>query len=418
MRKANNKVKQYEKMQFGADLELNDTESRHSTTIARTLFFMLIAQRKTPVVFDLFRLFNEIESPDSVGFDANTVNQIGITFFSQVRHDALPSFKMSLPVEPAILATPLFHYYDYVSLKYADLCRIKAEITAADSGEAMSPSLLLDLSIRSLIPSWQNLVSDKDGEALCLSLEKWRSKWNLTEDWCSDFALTALGQMLVQLTEYSYIYDWLINANDREQILNRFQQQKIKAWISAANNFVVSLGKSIDTHTFYTALEKYPQFEFQWDELKIETVWYPAVHKTAKEFETKMEEDFWTQFFTHFGRQRFLLTGQMTKVLTKLEQFKSSLNNYIENIKRINENFTVKTPIKREGELHFEWFIDYQIPPCKSFLILAKENDCDRRAIERAIKNVCELLIFKLRLSSSGGRRLGSRDTRKRVRRN
>jgi hypothetical protein len=96
------------------------------------------------------------------------------------------------------------------------------------------------------------------------------------------------------------------------------------------------------------------------------------------------------------------------KFVTKTH-FKIKLKEYCDNIEKNRPSDLVKTPQKYGGYKHFEWLVDYQMPPTKSYTEIKIKNNVDLKTVREGIKNAAQLIGLNLRKALHTGRRKGSK---------
>ena len=102
---------------------------------------------------------------------------------------------------------------------------------------------------------------------------------------------------------------------------------------------------------------------------------------------------------------------QSLATLTK-RHFEIKLKEYCNEMEHNLPANYVRTPQKYAGEKHFEWLIDYQVTPNKSFREIAEVNKTDKKTISEPVKELAEILGLSLRKSKQG-RPSGTKDSPK-----
>lgn len=100
------------------------------------------------------------------------------------------------------------------------------------------------------------------------------------------------------------------------------------------------------------------------------------------------------------------------KTFTKRD-FQSKLTDYCNEIeKSLPENWK-KTPQKYSENKHFEWLVDFQVAPCKSYTQIAKENEVDIKTVREAVQNLAKTIGILLRKANRTGRTKGAKNSEK-----
>jgi hypothetical protein len=374
---------------------------------------------KPEVVIDLIRLFNADSIP-AVSQNQFELNRFFIKFFlfhTQYHH----SYSIDLTkfgFKPDVRDTPFLAYFDFLlknQSEFDDLMK-KGEIYWKEVTQNPKKTLVENWALERLIPDWKSLKVRKDSEWLCKTLTEWSEKWNLTADWCLDFALECLQICKVNLIdEYQIPENYL--ATNAFGFLREYCNfwQNGSAWKTALWN---QMWKNQNNYSTLNKIPHYPEFTYIWTQrnegvldrvFKIEKVFYPL--STLKEdFRKRTEEEFWESFFNYYKHKQNLLVGDFETLTGKFKDFHKKLDRYISKVETAIKPFVTKTVAKKSGDKHFRWLIEYQIPPIKSYNKLSIKYDVDRRAVMDGIKNVSELLCLTLHPPSKGGREKNVKD--------
>ena len=141
--------------------------------------------------------------------------------------------------------------------------------------------LIVDWALEKFIPDWNTLKSRNDSEWLCKTLIEWSEKWNLTADWCLDFALECLRICKVDLIdEFQIPENYLtINAFELLRKYSNFWQGGF-AWNSALGK---QIWKNQNNYSIADEISRYPEFNYVWIHkrrwfgyyIKVKRTYYP-----------------------------------------------------------------------------------------------------------------------------------------------
>lgn len=91
------------------------------------------------------------------------------------------------------------------------------------------------------------------------------------------------------------------------------------------------------------------------------------------------------------------------KSVTKTH-FEKALNAYLNMVTKSVPAEWVKAPKKNSGKKHFEWLVDYQVRPSKSYRRIAAENEVDLKTVREGVSRAAEILGLELRKPKRAGR--------------
>lgn len=129
---------------------------------------------------------------------------------------------------------------------------------------------------------------------------------------------------------------------------------------------------------------------------------YDPFSWTEDSFRKRIEGQFLENLFLNFHHWRSY-AGKMKSLTEKIEHFQKHIDMYISNHNRkAAEIGGIKTVRKRDGDKHFRWLIDYQIPEVKTFEEIGNKSFADRKAISRDVRGVAKILDLTLRKSTRG----------------
>ncbi|MDQ3129955.1 MAG: hypothetical protein M3Q99_04235, partial [Acidobacteriota bacterium] len=189
-------------MKLGGEYELKNAEIKTSKIEARKLFLELICKFKSDVVIDLMRLFNSDSIPVEFSNQIESNEICMKIFLLHTQYHSCYSIDLSkFGFKTDVRNTPFLAYFDFVlknQLELDDLVK-KGEIHWKGITNTPDKRLIENWALEQLIPNWNTLKLRNDSAWLCKTLTEWSEKWNLTADWCLDFALECLRVCKVEL---------------------------------------------------------------------------------------------------------------------------------------------------------------------------------------------------------------------------
>jgi len=406
-------------MKLGGELELRGVDTKTSTIVARRLFLNLVWEMKSEVVNDLMRLFNIESVPADLPVKPNPIDYSAKLFLLHTKSQHYYLIDLTeLGYESDVRQTPILAYFDYIfrnQTKFDELL-IESEKKWKDCSPAPHQKLITQSALGELIPNWKTLQSRNDAVWLCAELYQWAEKWNLKDDWCLDFALDCLKDFKIELIDECHFDDDYLESNHYCSSLwelNQFCHHGV-SWERNLSSF---RSENIENYLFTDKIKGYPKLNYVWElktkngKQKIFSVdeYYNPLVMFPEFFRRKVEEQFWSKFFDFFSRRQYIFVGNNKLLTDELNKFQKSVDEYIKKAEKAMKPFADKTAIKKSGDKHFRWLVEYQILE-RSFNSLAKEKGVDRKAITDGIKDVSQLINLTLRDSSEGGRKQGAKD--------
>lgn len=409
-------------LKLGGEYELKDVEVKTSTIEARELFLELIWEMKPDAVIDLIRLFNLDSIPSEWNDNPECVDLCAKLFLFHTQYHQFYSTDITtLGFKEDVRNTPFLAYFDFILKNQSELNDLvkKSKENLKQFTHKPKKHLIINSALDQLIPSWNNLKQRKDSKWLCKTLIEWSEKWNLTEDWCLDFALECLKSCK-------------INLIDRFQIPENYLSTRSFGLLREYNNFWQSgaawnfaLGKQIwanqDNYAIAYKMPDYPEFNFIWRNedsvqiFKVTGTYYP-LNTLEENFRSRVEEEFWGKFFDYYKYKQHLLVGNSKFTFSTFERFQWELERYIKKVEKKIKPFVNKTVSKKGGDKHFRWLIALEIPPLAATSNLSKINGVTEKAVDDAVKRVASLIGFTRKTVKKRGRPKGSKDSYKRHR--
>ena len=340
-----NKTNEVESLLLGGEYEQINVEIPNSTFEARILFLKLVGKERPNAASNLLRIFNteylpletkqlaDMLSDSLTGFFTLNLIQMLFDFFTLVLFgrrnlDEVSSFG----INPQIVHAPLIFYLDYLYKKRDELNRIKEEvkqkslaiypnspINDKDAGQASVEKLL----------KWSNLQKDNEAKDLRASLLKWANKFNLSDEWCLDFALNVLKNYKIYIIDSCIYTD--ISQSDKF-ITSTFQWNRVtpsEIWART-----VQSDTWWDRNPFYKSHPGQPKFQFKWRDDLIEGIWYPQSQPGY--FTEQIEKVFWKKVLLAMPSDKTVV-GQMRSFSKVLLNLNDQIEKYVKEAKGFYE---------------------------------------------------------------------------------
>lgn len=94
--------------------------------------------------------------------------------------------------------------------------------------------------------------------------------------------------------------------------------------------------------------------------------------------------------------------------------FETELTRYCNDIEKSLPKEWVRTPMKYSDDKHFEWLVDFQVKPEKSYTEIAKDEDIKaRKTVREAVEELARTIGISLRQSKRTGRPKGTKNSPK-----
>lgn len=336
------------------EYESVNVEVKQSTIKSRHIFLQTLNQRKEHLMFELLSLFNSDRLPEEF---LNKVEIESIIYiFLQYLLEKNPH---KIEIRTEIIDTPLINYYWYFFGKEDEIKRLEDDEELQQFVKPHDRITRKSNAIRKIIPSWKELKTRKDAEALCQSLENWAKEYNLNEDWFLDFALGILRKF-----KCSFDFE-LAKFKEENSSLRPIQlywlnyQRKVRDSIrSTITNYWLSevwLIKWVEIDD----LVKLPAFEYRWRNFELHPMTWLPQRELRQEFAQKAREklDEEIEHFNYlFMYWHYSDDGQLNDLLGLCQR---DLENYCNHIKQLeSENVSESDfqPIDFEGIGKAVWF--------------------------------------------------------------
>lgn len=232
-----------------------------------------------------------------------------------------------------------------------------------------------------LAADWKALQKIDEASVLRQSLSLWHVRWNLTDEWCLDYALKVLHVWLRNGAErrnhwwgkagLEIIMDESIWAGERDALRCRFFQ---------------SFGTDGNL----------PPFRVKYDDFVFERDGWNLFEEDGGEWEQRTTKAF------NKNLERHRRKGTAPK--TVKGDFEKRIKDHINNLKMHAEKVGLKRTARKLAHRHFEWLVLFQIPPRMLKGEIARRAAADVKTISEGIENTASLIGLTLQPSASAGR--------------
>jgi hypothetical protein len=257
------------------------------------------------------------------------------------------------------------------------------------------------MGITRFLPSWKELSTHtQSSKTLSKLVADLCNKWNLTSDWCRDFAVSTIFTAVRDTTNI------LEPSNDEfiSHVPEIGSERYFALWDKAAerhDSHLVSefMGQRSVRHGACNEL-----FRYKWmipNENQATEAFDFGIHFDGLEnlsssyFIQTAERQLWKRLLTHYGDVGEL-AGRLAEIRQNIEQFHLAANAYF--LSEIGSRGPAAR--KRSGKLHFRWLAEFQVAR-KEYQEIADETQGDKRVEKKAVINgiekAADLLDLKLR---------------------
>ncbi len=274
----------------------------------------------------------------------------------------------------------------------ASLCESLESEIPVEAHILRQPDYIRERAIKKLLPNWRSLQQRDDAESLQRALERWAQDHNLTTDWCLDHALEFLRKF--ESLEYKDLaFSLLPDAHFVTDLIRR-------AWQSA----------SVERHCaglltqFHSNSEVEDRglfsFTFNYETLTFNVT--GPFYKSVPSFKEEVERSF------------VALGGPSIRGARKALRYLQTA--YLDDVERVMKELGLEEPPVRwaSGD-HFEWLLNYQLPPCRGCREIGREFGKDEATVREGIQDIATIIGLRLR-PADRGRPKGIQDGRPRHR--
>ncbi|HEY6803386.1 MAG TPA: hypothetical protein VI306_07390 [Pyrinomonadaceae bacterium] len=271
---------------------------------------------------------------------------------------------------------------------------------------------------------WLTLLKLPRLQSLKIALLDWSEKWNLDADWCRDYAIKVLRQLL-----FDEPHRWtFLNVDPNPLGVTPTRNSQISGhWKFVARDGEFAVGWSQATLSGDVFLGDPADFSFDYRGLPFRVPGFNPIIESAIEWKRKVEIDF----------RVLLYTGELQR-LTKLKNsldedadlenefsrymqvFDDQVSKHIKDVQLRLEYAEVEQGLlrvkeKRQPDKHIAWTVRYQIPRSNNQgCELAKEIAVAEGLKSPAVSIAVTELLLEIGLNkrrSSSGRKRGSKDS-------
>lgn len=319
---------------------------------------------------DIFAGKSQMTKRFGLGFETNSgaspSTQRARAFFLEL----LPQLKAE--VVPALFETARQPFLEFLTDSRDKILSIDSDLESSTE-----PT---DTAVRLFISSYAVLRRQKKAAALRSALQKWANDWNLTDDWCMDYAVAVLREQHLGT----------LDAYDAWHESVTIQLELDSVCVQGAFNEEFSK----------RCLDKF-SFTYEEKSFTIEGPMFMSIPEFKQEVERTFEAA---------GVQ--YIRGGRTALKHKLDE-------YLKKVNKVKEELSFMEATARPSESHFEWLVRYQIPPVMRYREIGRHYGRDEKTVRDGVQDVAKLIGLKLRSPEEDkhpGRPKGAKDKNKRFR--
>lgn len=280
--------------------------------------------------------------------------------------------------------------------------------TNTSSNEARSHRIYYELEIRDSI---SKAISEFWRE------EVWRNEWLGFDDldtlpafeyrW-RDFELPPLTWLVRMCSRKGFVKEMQDNLHEKVENLQHSNQLYRYSNNAELNRLIENKRRYLESYCDYIEQQKsenidesiFPPVNF---EAIGKFVWLPTtqvreqfVEETITELKTRIDEN-------HKALKSY-------ETFTK-KHFKAEITKYCNNLEKLLPKDWVRTPVKYSEEKHFEWLVEFQVTPCKSYTQIAKENNVHLTTVKENVEKLAQKISISLRKAEHTGKPKGTKDS-------
>lgn len=306
-----------------------------STLEARARFMRLIGQHAPAVLRSLFRPFR----PEAFEPEWLRSNYLRVQNWCLLHLDQKELWKQPTPfphdsrVDPR--DTPLLCFFRLIKQKRTRINKAGQRQTSNLRTRYRDRRTPFGAGLEADFPGIEMLRGGRGNTSFVRALEAWGKEHELSSDWCLDFGLAALRSYVVNLVENVRL-GWQATREDFDYFNYDWA---IDQWMAAAwHDAEVDLSDEITTimlngargirgscfrYSLKLSREQGGRPEFEIEEF------FSILSETKQEFEGRVEERFWHQFFVCFADGPQELVGRSGELANAITDFRSQLTAYV-----------------------------------------------------------------------------------------
>lgn len=243
-------------------------------------------------------------------------------------------------------------------------------------------------------PSWAALKKNPLASELCSKIQEWSEEWNLNEDWCRDFAVTALCVWIqdkwARWDNHHISFQGAIPIVARKHFLKRVNDY----WFT--NNTLASKFKQMIIDKV-----KAERFEFKFRHIEFKAIQWNPFGMTRRHWKEDAVRDF--QYHLLQLKRNGIIVPQ--GILTK---FRKQVDSYLSLIDEVPKQVGINKSPRRWARQHFDWAVQFQVKKYSTTDIV-KLNKKSISTISEGINGVWDFIGLKRRPELPSGMPKGTR---------
>ncbi len=294
-------------LRLGGEMQLKDRTPNSATLEARELFLRLLKDLKPEVVRDLTQLFKHDSIPENWKDDQEGLELAVKIFLCHTKNHKYYLMDLdALGFHADVRNTPALALFDYLFCNQDAFDRAlkKSRKKYAKNLTMYSEEIAIFFALREIIPGWQALKKKKGAEWFRRELTNWGERWNLTDEWCMDFALECVKNIKTDFADKLTLPDNYLSEGNG--FMAKWEYERFWSYGKAWFNTLFHFGNERHEDYFFTSeIKNYPAFEFVWKTRGEDQSgsgfsvdgWYNPLVMSAESFRRKVEEQFLGKFF-------------------------------------------------------------------------------------------------------------------------
>ena len=247
--------------------------------------------------------------------------------------------------------------------------------------------------------------------------EVWKNEWLGFDDldtlpafeyrW-RNFALPPLTWLIRMCSRKGFVVEMQDKLNEKVEHIRYSHQLYSYSNDEQLNHLIENKRKYLESYCDY--------IEKQQSENIDESIFPPANFEAIEKF-------FWLP--SKQTREKFV-EATLLEIKTQIEEnheahksyetftkrhFKAEITKYCNDLEKSLPKDWVKTPVKYSEEKHFEWVVEFQITPYKSYTQIAKENNVHLTTIKENVEKLAPKIGILLRKAEHTGKPIGTKDS-------
>lgn len=324
--------------------------------------------------------------------------------------------------------TPAYAYFEFIHKQRKELDRIvkqaRSQSYKKNGGNVLPGYIEEQISrdaVTQIIPDWKGLNALPGSDWIINELNAWATKFNLSDDWCKDFALEFLANMKTEVVDKYRLNDDYVENGDCWDFKRRWNNGSLWERVGM-NQDLDAIGKARDE---VESLSKETQqklvFKYEWPvslgesgkgTFEIRNEYMPQFPgNDAVTFKKSVSDDFWYKLSSYIGANWTNCEGKGENIANKINQFEKKLVKFVKDADSelgLRNRRSDLISLECESDRDLLWLVDFQFKKM-SYEKIANDADSDRHTVMRKVKTMASGIGLTLR-KAYVGKPLGAKD--------